>query len=245
MTRSLAVAAIAVLSAAAVAAAPASGAPTTARPAVTAPAYGPATIWLSEGSTGDQVREVQTIFAGHGWTIDVDGQYGPQTSEVVTRFQEMSGLLPDGIVGPVTWAALQSTIDPASASAPAASPSAPTPKSGDCESWQPLFDRYGIPFDAALPLMRRESRCVVGAHNGNSGTADDSFGPLQTNRFGRLAAWWDSGGYTAAVMSTPEGAVAAAAVLYRMCGWGPWDRANGYPCYGSYTATPTPRWGEW
>lgn len=188
---------------------------------------------------------MQSILAGHGWTITVDGHYGPQTAGVVARFQEMSGLLPDGIVGPVTWAALQSTIDPASASAPAASPAAPTPKSGDCESWRPLFDRYGIPFDAALPLMRRESRCVVGAHNGNSGTADDSFGPLQTNRFGRLAAWWDSGGYTAAVMSTPEGAVAAAAVLYRMCGWGPWDRANGYPCYGSYTATPTPRWGEW
>lgn len=241
MTRSLAVAAIAVLSAAAVAAAPASGAPTTARPAVTAPAYGPATIWLSEGSTGDQVREVQTIFAGHGWTIDVDGEYGPQTAGVVARFQEMSGLLPDGIVGPVTWAALQSTVDTGNP----ASSSSVSVVSGDCESWRPLLDKYGIPFDEAVPIMRREAGCRVGAHNGNSGTADDSYGPFQVNRFGSLAAWWDSGGYTAAVMATPEGAVAATAVLYRACGWGPWDRSSGYPCRGHYTATPTPRWEEW
>lgn len=120
----------------------------------------------------------------------------------------------------------------------------PPPVDGDCESWRPLLERFGIPYAEALPYMRRESQCSM-AHNGNADTEDDSFGPLQANRYGDLAAWWDSGGYTRAVMATPEGSVAAAAVLYHSCGWGPWHRSEGYPCYGDYLDTPAPRWGEW
>lgn len=120
----------------------------------------------------------------------------------------------------------------------------PTPIDGDCESWRPLLERYRIPYDEALPYMRRESRCSM-AWNGDASTEDDSWGPLQANRYGRLAAWWDSGGYTLAVMQTPEGSVAAAAVLYHSCGWGPWHRSEGYPCYGDWLETPEPRWGEW
>lgn len=75
----------------------------------------------------------------------------------------------------------------------------------------------------------------------NSRTRDASYGPLQVNRYGSLAAWWDAGGYTLDVMSTPEGAVAAAAVLFHSCGWMPWQPP--YGCDGDYLQTPAPVWG--
>ena len=40
--------------------------------------------------------------------INVDGYFGPKTKEAVIAFQEMFGLVPDGIVGRDTWKALSS-----------------------------------------------------------------------------------------------------------------------------------------
>lgn len=110
---------------------------------------------------------------------------------------------------------------------------------GDCESWRPLLESYGIPYDEARPIMWRESRCTM-AVNVSHRTRDASYGPFQINRYGSLAAWWDGGGYTLDVMSTPEGAVAAAAVLYHSCGWSPWQPP--YGCDGDYLQTPAPVW---
>ncbi|GAA5118837.1 peptidoglycan-binding domain-containing protein [Haloechinothrix salitolerans] len=38
--------------------------------------------------------------------LRVDGIYRPKTQRVMREFQRRSGLVPDGIVGPKTWAAL-------------------------------------------------------------------------------------------------------------------------------------------
>lgn len=40
-----------------------------------------------------------------GWQITVDGLYGPQTNGVCLSFQREKGLVADGKIGPVTWAA--------------------------------------------------------------------------------------------------------------------------------------------
>lgn len=58
---------------------------------------------LKRGSTGEDVREVQTILQ-----IKVDGQFGPITEAAVKGFQRESDidLKVDGIVGPATWAEL-------------------------------------------------------------------------------------------------------------------------------------------
>lgn len=57
---------------------------------------------LSQGSKGAVVSELQTLLRG----LTVDGHFGPATRAAVVRFQHINELLPDGIVGRMTWAAL-------------------------------------------------------------------------------------------------------------------------------------------
>jgi hypothetical protein len=47
----------------------------------------------------------QGQMAARGWTIGVDGQYGPQSESVARQFQAEKGLAADGLVGPQTWGA--------------------------------------------------------------------------------------------------------------------------------------------
>lgn len=58
------------------------------------------------GSRGDAVLQVQQRLHDRGWTIGVDGDFGPQTDHVVRGFQADKGLEVDGIVGPITWTTL-------------------------------------------------------------------------------------------------------------------------------------------
>jgi peptidoglycan hydrolase-like protein with peptidoglycan-binding domain len=63
---------------------------------------------LTLGSTGTDVRRLQTIFVMTkvlGYT-DIDGNFGPKTQDAVKSFQQSSNLTPDGIVGQMTWNAL-------------------------------------------------------------------------------------------------------------------------------------------
>lgn len=59
-----------------------------------------------KGSVGYPVKLVQQRLKDRGWSIDVDGQFGPGTDSIVRAFQREKNLTPDGIVGPQTWAAL-------------------------------------------------------------------------------------------------------------------------------------------
>jgi hypothetical protein len=56
---------------------------------------------LRRGDRGDPVRTVQEKVGARV----VDGIFGPMTEATVRRFQAAAGLVPDGIVGPRTWAA--------------------------------------------------------------------------------------------------------------------------------------------
>lgn len=47
----------------------------------------------------------QQQMAARGWTIGVDGLYGPASEAVCRAFQAEKGLVVDGVVGPVTWRA--------------------------------------------------------------------------------------------------------------------------------------------
>jgi len=56
---------------------------------------------------GDSVRAVQQRLVALGLLVgDVDGIFGPQTAHAVRAFQARKGMVPDGEVGQLTWAAL-------------------------------------------------------------------------------------------------------------------------------------------
>lgn len=61
---------------------------------------------LSQGASGSAVRDLQNKLRAAGFSIDVDGEFGPQTRNAVLAFQRARGLDVDGVVGPQTWAAL-------------------------------------------------------------------------------------------------------------------------------------------
>jgi peptidoglycan hydrolase-like protein with peptidoglycan-binding domain len=75
----------------------------TRRPIVANP--GQPTIQL--GATGGAVRRVQrALRRTPNLGVVVDGSFGPITDQAVREFQDGAGLQVDGIVGPLTWAAL-------------------------------------------------------------------------------------------------------------------------------------------
>ena len=60
-----------------------------------------------QGSTGEQVRIIQTKLKNWGYYDGaVDGIFGSSTAEAVRYFQRKNGLTADGIVGPATLKAL-------------------------------------------------------------------------------------------------------------------------------------------
>ena len=55
------------------------------------------------GSTGEEVRQIQTKLKEYGvYTGEVDGIYGTQTKNAVIAFQKYNGLAADGIAGEQT-----------------------------------------------------------------------------------------------------------------------------------------------
>ena len=67
---------------------------------------------LRLGMSGDDVQLVQRILnsvisAG----LALDGDFGSATEAAVMKYQEFRGLEVDGIIGPATWASLNSEGD--------------------------------------------------------------------------------------------------------------------------------------
>jgi peptidoglycan hydrolase-like protein with peptidoglycan-binding domain len=64
---------------------------------------------LSQGSSGDVVRALQTLLtngAAGQWVttpLGIDGDFGPHTKASVEAFQAWGGVAVDGIVGDQTW----------------------------------------------------------------------------------------------------------------------------------------------
>ena len=58
---------------------------------------------LRRGATGDHVKTLQAKLG-----VEQAGIFGPQTEAAVRAFQRDHGMVPDGIVGPKTWVALDS-----------------------------------------------------------------------------------------------------------------------------------------
>lgn len=66
---------------------------------------------VRKGSTGAAVKEMQQKLIALGYSCGSkkdDGDFGTNTYNAVVKFQRDHGLDPDGICGPLTWAALDS-----------------------------------------------------------------------------------------------------------------------------------------
>lgn len=64
---------------------------------------------IAHGAKGKEVEEVQKLLNGFAVTLpklEVDGIFGSDTDAAVRAFQMHTNLEDDGIVGPLTWAAL-------------------------------------------------------------------------------------------------------------------------------------------
>jgi peptidoglycan hydrolase-like protein with peptidoglycan-binding domain len=61
---------------------------------------------IRRGATGEHVTYLQSRLADWGFTVTIDGVFGPGTESSVRSFQRSNGLTADGIVGQQTWTAL-------------------------------------------------------------------------------------------------------------------------------------------
>jgi len=66
---------------------------------------------LKRGSTGQDVKTLQQMLKNLGYSLTVDGIFGPATEKVVKSFQKSVGIAVDGIVGKVTISKLQSKVN--------------------------------------------------------------------------------------------------------------------------------------
>ncbi|MHB8074140.1 glycosyl hydrolase family 18 protein [Desulfosporosinus fructosivorans] len=68
---------------------------------------------LRRGARGSEVQELQRLLVKWGYQPGlIDGIFGVKTEQAVLQFQRDHGLKADGIVGPITWRALQSQPQP-------------------------------------------------------------------------------------------------------------------------------------
>jgi len=76
-----------------------------------APAPAPiAWTTVKRGANGFRVTAIQHLLRQHGYSLTVDGAFGPTTQSRVISFQHAKGLAADGVVGPKTWSALAATV---------------------------------------------------------------------------------------------------------------------------------------
>jgi hypothetical protein len=110
---------------------------------------------LRRGSRGEDVKRVQQALLDAGYTIGVDGIFGPQTDSVVRQLQKDRSLDVDGIVGPLTLGALG--LAGAPSSAPTSTP-ASAPSSGP--SSMPSFDAATFRAEIVRIAQEEEARWV-------------------------------------------------------------------------------------
>ncbi len=77
---------------------------------VPTPVPGCTPVTVQQGSSGETVKTAQYLLLAHGYSLTVDGAFGPGTAGVVRSFQSAHGLGADGVVGAQTWAALYITV---------------------------------------------------------------------------------------------------------------------------------------
>lgn len=68
------------------------------------------TATLRRGDRDSDVKTLQRALRSVGFDLEIDGIFGRITQECVKSFQATHDLVRDGIVGPLTWAALEKAV---------------------------------------------------------------------------------------------------------------------------------------
>lgn len=172
---------------------------------------------LAIGARGAQVTELQERFAGWGYTITVDGWFGPQTDGVVRSWQRSNGLTVDGIVGPVTAASLDmvaETTGPEVTRGPFVTDPPQSVEDMIRQVWPDELEQR------ALTIAYRESRYVPTARN------YCCHGIFQIY-FTVHSGWLDDFGVTTVEqLYDPMTNVRMGYELYKRAGWGPWSQTD-------------------
>lgn len=163
------------------------------------------------GDSGAQVEDIQQQLAAYGYTVTVDGRFGPQTTKAVRHWQQANGLVVDGIVGPVTRASLD--LSPATPAQPARRLNPPTlsPEETIRAVWPDDVE------DRAVAIAWRESRLTPSARNACC------YGLFQIH-FAAHRSWLGQFGVTSpADLLNADTNARVALALYQSAGWGPWS----------------------
>jgi peptidoglycan hydrolase-like protein with peptidoglycan-binding domain len=120
---------------------------------------------IALGATGDTVRRLQrALRRSPNLDVVVDGNFGPKTEAAVKGFQQGAGLFVDGIVGPMTWAAL--------------------PNGGPMPTLQ-----KGSTGDVVRSLQQVLTNGAPGQWNTKPGPPDGNFGPRTKASVEAFQAW--------------------------------------------------------
>ncbi|AXF56814.1 MULTISPECIES: NlpC/P60 family protein [Bacillaceae] len=68
---------------------------------------GTSQTYLITDDQGSEVEQLQSELRNQGYTVQVDGVFGPETEDAVKEYQSDQGLVIDGIAGPNTYQALE------------------------------------------------------------------------------------------------------------------------------------------
>lgn len=113
------------------------------------------------GSQGEAVKTLQVDLAAAGFdTGGADGDFGLHTDAALRAFQQSRHLTPDGVAGPVTWAALQQASTPVRPPAP---PPA-TPPTRTAWSLSPAGAQFIARFEGVRTTLYNDphGNCTIG-----------------------------------------------------------------------------------
>lgn len=177
--------------------------------------------------SSDVTRLVQFCLNEFGYSIAIDSVYGPQTTGAVKHFQSSSGLVADGIAGPLTLKALDTAGCRFQAPMPQVAVGTPPVPSGgnwQCPQWHGLLVANGMPVAFFDHVIDRETggTCNPNAYNGVN--RDRSYGLTQINTYGDN--WgelqWRCGLSYREQLFDPATNIRCAGILYRTYGTRPW-----------------------
>ena len=80
--------------------------------------------WVSYGSQGSDVTELQKLLNNNGYNLTVDGIFGDKTQSAVQDYQNKNNLVVDGVAGDETWGSLNKVASNTETTTPEA-PSVP------------------------------------------------------------------------------------------------------------------------